>query len=265
MVFSVCFDHSAFDCCCVAYELSYSFLSVCHFSTTGACSTKELIRSSDGSLLSLTLCSSWPPLVFPLYLESNSLHQICPRCVNITFPLAFICNPLWLGLVGVWLTTPAPPQSHHVLSLLLPFIFLLFYLAGWHLGQFLPKDTYILIYHIFSKFLFAKKTILFLTVCWISSALCLCCAFFQRLQVLLDTDLIWSEASWWVLKTTPLLQQPLNPHPSVKTERKTWDCQNLLRGDRSDRVKRALLPLKVECTSARGSCYAPGLHFILVL
>lgn len=178
------------------------------------------------------------------------------------FSLSFYLQPF---MVGVWLLTPAPPQSHHVLSLLLPFIFLLFYLAGWHSGQFLPKDTYILIYHIFSKFLFAKKTTLFLTVCWISSALCLCCAFFQRLQVLLDTDLIWSEASWWVLKTTPLLQQPLNPHPSVKVERKTWDCQNLLRGDRSDRVKRALLPLKVECTSARGSCYAPGLHFILVL
>lgn len=75
---------------------------MCHFSTTCSSTAKELVRSSDGSLLSLALCPSWPPLVFSLYLESSSLHQINPRCIKITFPLAFktICDPLWLGLVG---------------------------------------------------------------------------------------------------------------------------------------------------------------------
>lgn len=78
------------------------FFSECHFSTTGACAAKELVHSSDGSLLSLAVCSSWPPVVFCVYLESSSLHQIYPRCISIIFPLAFktICgfkNPYGWG------------------------------------------------------------------------------------------------------------------------------------------------------------------------
>lgn len=49
------FHPSSFDCCFVVQELPCSFLSVCHFSTAGACTAKELIHNSDGSLLSLVL------------------------------------------------------------------------------------------------------------------------------------------------------------------------------------------------------------------
>lgn len=52
-IFSVCFSHSSFDCCYVVHELPYSFLSVCRFSTTGACAAKELVRAV------MVHCSHW--------------------------------------------------------------------------------------------------------------------------------------------------------------------------------------------------------------
>lgn len=135
-VFSVCFSHSSFDCCCVVHELPYSFLSVCRFSTTGACAAKELVAV-------MVHCSHWL-LALPDLLLFCLFTQKAAPCIksirDATKLLSCCCHFIVV-----------PPILRKWLTL--------------HSGHFKVKDTCILFCHIYSEFLFIKETTLSLTVC----------------------------------------------------------------------------------------------------